>query len=118
MFLYGRGTENRTLINRLKAYYFTVKLYPRHLITLVTSHDRSPFKKLVPRTRIELVMAGYQPTVIPFNYKRKLAEVVGFEPTDPFEPSVFKTAALSHAQPYFHDWYPGRELNPHLNFSF
>ena len=31
----------------------------------------------------------------------KLAEVVGFEPTDPFEPSVFKTAALSHAQPYF-----------------
>ncbi len=23
---------------------------------------------LVPRTRIELVMAGYQPTVIPFNY--------------------------------------------------
>ncbi len=47
-------------------------------------------------------MAGYQPTVIPFNYKRKLAEVVGFEPTDPFEPSVFKTAALSHAQPYFH----------------
>ena len=25
---------------------------------------------LVPRTRIELVMAGYQPTVIPFNYKR------------------------------------------------
>ena len=31
-----------------------------------------------------------------------LAEVVGFEPTDPFESSVFKTAALSHAQPYFH----------------
>ena len=47
-------------------------------------------------------MAGYQPTVIPFNYPGKLAEVVGFEPTDPFEPSVFKTAALSHAQPYFH----------------
>ena len=44
VFLYGRGTENRTLINRLKAYYFTVKLYPRHLITLVTIHDRSPFK--------------------------------------------------------------------------
>ena len=47
MFLYGRGTENRTLINRLKAYYFTVKLYPHHLATLVTFHDRSPFKKLV-----------------------------------------------------------------------
>ena len=57
---------------------------------------------LVPRTRIELVMTGYQPIVIPFNYPGKLAEVVGFEPTDPFEPSVFKTAALSHAQPYFH----------------
>ena len=56
---------------------------------------------LVPRTRIELVMTGYQPIVIPFNYPGKLAEVVGFEPTDPFEPSVFKTAALSHAQPYF-----------------
>ena len=27
MFLYGRGTENRTLVNRLKAYYFTTKLY-------------------------------------------------------------------------------------------
>ena len=23
VFLYGRGTENRTLINRLKAYYFS-----------------------------------------------------------------------------------------------
>jgi hypothetical protein len=53
VFLYGRGTENRTLINRLKAYYFAVKLYPRHLITLVTIHDRSPFKKLVPAVGIE-----------------------------------------------------------------
>ena len=52
---------------------------------------------LVPRTRIELVMAGYQPTVIPFNYPGKLAEVVGFEPTDPFEPSVFKTDAIGHS---------------------
>ena len=42
VFLYGRGTENRTLINRLKAYYFAVKLCPQHLITLVTSHDSSP----------------------------------------------------------------------------
>ena len=24
---YGRGTENRTLVNRLKAYYFATKLY-------------------------------------------------------------------------------------------
>ena len=31
MFTYGRGTENRTLINRLKAYYFAVKLYP-HMV--------------------------------------------------------------------------------------
>jgi hypothetical protein len=30
-----------------------------------------------------------------------MASLRGFEPTDPFEPSVFKTAALSHAQPYF-----------------
>ena len=30
-----------------------------------------------------------------------MAEVVGFEPTDPFEPSVFKTAALSQTQPHF-----------------
>ena len=29
--LYGRGTGNRTLINRLKAYYFTTKLYP-HMV--------------------------------------------------------------------------------------
>jgi hypothetical protein len=29
VFLYGRGTENRTLVNRLKAYYFTTKLYPQ-----------------------------------------------------------------------------------------
>ena len=28
VFLYGRGTENRTLIYGLKARYFAVKLYP------------------------------------------------------------------------------------------
>ena len=28
--------------------------------------------------------------------------MVGFEPTDPFESSVFKTVALDHAQPHFH----------------
>ena len=89
MFAYGRGTGNRTLINRLKAYYFAVKLYPRHLITLVTGHDRSPLKKLatifviltqanddslrlvatnlVASTRIELVIKAYQASVIPFN---------------------------------------------------
>ena len=61
-------------------------------------------------------MTGYQPIVIPFNYPGKLAEVVGFEPTDPFEPSVFKTAALSHAQPYFLKlWYQRRESNPLKN---
>ena len=56
---------------------------------------------LVPRTRIELVMTGYQPIVIPFNYPGKLAEVVGFEPTAPCGTSVFKTAALSQTQPHF-----------------
>ena len=40
--------------------------------------------KLVLSTRIELVMAGYQPTVIPFNYKRNILAVTeGFEPSDP-----------------------------------
>ena len=33
--------------------------------------------------------------------RQLLAEVVGFEPTVPFGTSVFKTAALSHAQPHF-----------------
>ena len=60
-------------------------------------------------------MAGYQPTVIPFNYPGILAEVVGFEPTDPFEPSVFKTAALSHAQPYFHNLVPLGRFEPPTN---
>ena len=64
MFAYGRGTENRTLINRLKAYYFAVKLYPRHLITLVTSHDRSPFKKLVPPRGIEPRSEALQATAM------------------------------------------------------
>ena len=63
-------------------------------------------------------MAGYQPTVIPFNYPGKLAEVVGFEPTDPFEPSVFKTAALSHAQPYFRKLVPQVGVEPTFKFLF
>ena len=44
VFLYGRGTENRTLINRLKAYYFAVKLYPHMFGNLVTVHLDSPLK--------------------------------------------------------------------------
>ena len=69
VFAYGRGARERSEFYWLKASYFTLKFHPRYLITLVTCHDRSPFKiNLVPRTRIELVMAGYQPTVIPFNY--------------------------------------------------
>ena len=39
VFLYGRGTENRTLIYRLKAGYFTIKLYPQKFGTFVTFHD-------------------------------------------------------------------------------
>ena len=39
--------------------------------------------KLVLSTRIELVMAGYQPTVIPFNYKRILVPQEGIEPPHP-----------------------------------
>jgi hypothetical protein len=37
MFLYGRGTENRTLIYGLKARYFAVKLYPLILSLLSLS---------------------------------------------------------------------------------
>ena len=68
MFLYGRGVRERSEFYRLKAGYFTLKFHPRYLITLVTCHDTSPFKKLVARTRIELVIVAYQATVIPFNY--------------------------------------------------
>ena len=56
---------------------------------------------MVPRTRIELVMTGYQPIVIPFNYPGKLVEAVRFELTDPFEPSVFKTGAINRTLPHF-----------------
>ena len=40
----GGGTENRTLIDRVKAYYFTIKLYPQKFVTLVTIHDNTPIK--------------------------------------------------------------------------
>ena len=90
VFLYGRGARERSEFYWLKASYFTLKFHPHYLITLVTSHDRSPFKKLVPRTRIELVMAGYQPTVIPFNYPGILAESRGVEPHPISENPVFK----------------------------
>ena len=69
MLLYGRGTENRTLIYGLKARYFAVKLYPHDLATLVTTHDNSPFKNLVLLTRIELVFHPYQGCVMPLYYK-------------------------------------------------
>jgi hypothetical protein len=38
-----------------------------------------------------------------FVSKNKMAEDVGFEPTEPFGPSVFKTVALNHSAnlPYF-----------------
>ena len=44
-------------------FFFTI----RKVISVAVS-----ILNLVPRTRIELVMAGYQPTVIPFNYKRNI----------------------------------------------
>ena len=43
VFLYGRGARERSEFYWLKASYFTLKFHPRYLITLVTSHDRSPF---------------------------------------------------------------------------
>ena len=72
---------------------------------------------MVLSTRIELVMAGYQPTVIPFNYKRILVEAVRFELTDPFEPSVFKTGAINRTLPHFHNLVPKVGLEP-TRFSF
>ena len=38
VFLYGGGTENRTLIYGLKARYFAVKLYPQRYLILCLSH--------------------------------------------------------------------------------
>ena len=49
---------------------------------------------LVPRTRIELVISGYQPLVIPFNYPGILAEVTGFEPVM----TISKTVALDQTR--------------------
>ena len=43
VFLYGRGARERSEFYWLKASYFTLKFHPHYLITLVTSHDRSPF---------------------------------------------------------------------------
>ena len=40
----GGGTENRTLIDRLKAGYSTFELYPQKFVTLVTIHDNTPIK--------------------------------------------------------------------------
>ena len=60
VFAYGRGTENRTLINRLKAYYFAVKLYPHRFVTLVTCHDRSPFKKFGAPRQNRTAITGLQ----------------------------------------------------------
>jgi len=49
MFLYGRGARERSEFYELKARYFTLKFHPQYLITLVTCHDRSPFKNIWQR---------------------------------------------------------------------
>ena len=58
-------------------------------------------------------MTGYQPIVIPFNYPGiNLVEAVGFEPTDPFGPTVFKTVPLSQTLAHFRKlWYPCPDSN-------
>jgi hypothetical protein len=58
-------------------------------------------------------MTGYQPIVIPFNYPGiHLVEAVGFEPTDPFGPLVFKTSSLSRTLTHFRKlWYPCPDSN-------
>ena len=58
--------------------------------------------KLVLSTRIELVMAGYQPTVIPFNYKRIYGGSGEIRTHGPIaEPTVFKTVAINRTLPRF-----------------
>ena len=61
---------------------------------------------MVPRVRFELTTCrlsgatGYKSAALPLSY-RGMAEAVGFEPTGPFEPTVFKTVAISQALPRF-----------------
>ncbi len=57
VFLYGRGARERSEFYWLKASYFTLKFHPQNLITLVTCHDRSPFKKLASCTGIDPVLS-------------------------------------------------------------
>ena len=45
---------------------------PRPTVLETVMLPLTPARCMVASTRIELVMAGYQPTVIPFNYKAML----------------------------------------------
>lgn len=78
VFLYGRGTENRTLICWLKASYFTIKLYPHRF--LVTVHYGLSFKNiLVLSPGYDPEFLHYQCSVMPLYYE-SMAEGKGIEP--------------------------------------
>ena len=58
--------------------------------------------KMVPPTRIELVMTGYQPIVIPFNYRGIIGRSGEIRTHGPIsEPTVFKTVAINRTLPRF-----------------
>ena len=61
---------------------------------------------LVLLTRIELVFLLYQSSVLPFNYRSKLAGLAGIEPTT----FVSKTKMIS-VSPKTDIWYPVSDSN-------
>ena len=68
--------------------------------------------EMVLSTRIELVMTGYQPIVIPFNYKRILAEDGGVEPHPISQDLVFKASRRTNpAASSSITWYPWSDSN-------
>ena len=78
MFLYGRGTENRTLIYGLKARYFTIKLYPQG--SLVTVHRDSPLKYLGAPRWIRTIVSALPWQRVTIAHYGSLAEGIGIEP--------------------------------------
>ena len=77
----GATDENRTRLSRIDnplpsqrttvAYWYRVRgSNPSLQLEGLSAYPEAPTRyNLVPPTRIELVMTGYQPIVIPFNYR-------------------------------------------------
>ena len=83
MLLYGRGTENRTLVCWLKASYFTTKLYPQteayycYLAwTLMIKIRRIICFCLAGGTRIELVLLESKSSVLPLHQPPTKSRIV------------------------------------------